>query len=717
VKRKVFSILATLVLVCSFGLVTVAPVVAEGAPIGDPFFTTSNLGTVEWSTEPAKVGDYSVKLYIPPYDPGRLYDEARVVFNYDGDLTSVAGVSFPSYVIGGNDGDLYPMVVLAVDSTGDEEVDSWVCQWGPYNHDPLENDWETISFNGSSPVHVAGARTDLPEDHYLPYTTVFTESDTLASLKTLWGDFKVLEVKVFMGMFTNLTQVMTAYVDDITINGITYDLEPRVINTTQVKGYNTIQEAIDGADAGNAIIVATGTYSPFSVVGKTSLTIQSSSAVTIQGMQVVTTNYGDRDAVIFVEDSANIVLDSLDIQGQDLGTINEKNYGVIYENSSGKIKDCTVSANTVGDMVSMAIGIWDGSDVTVDSCTIHNFGRVGMLIYNACTVEVLDSTIIGQVYGGEGEVSYGIEVEAPAPELTSACQVTIRGNEIYNCDNTFATWPSWESAAILINGWLEHDVTPLEADCTVIMENNDIHDNYIGIYAVKTLLSYAHYNNIYDNCVYGVISAAAGDTSTAVFDATNNWWGQSSGPGDAISLNVDAEPWLLREGGDSYDKTLSLPTGWSIVSPDAELESWVAVDAEELMYAYGGGGFRTSFVLDSVTPMFIKTEAGGGIGFNYVEDSRGIFTTDLEAGWNLVGIPETNATAEAILSPIRLGTNNEVALATLASQGNYNPSGFSFYESMLNQGGVIPSLYPNDGYWAYMNVAKEFGVVVVPKEG
>lgn len=226
-KRKL-SILIALVLACSLCLVTAVPVAAQGAPIGDPFFTTNELGTADWSTEQVNVGNYSAKLYIPPYDPGRLYDEARVVFNYDGDLNSIIGVSYPSYVIGGNDGDLYPMVVLAVDSTGDENVDSWVCQWGPYDHTPLENAWETISFDGNSPVHVAGARTGLPDGHYMPYTTEFTESDTLDSLKaeTGWGALKVLEVKVFMGAFTNLTEAMTAYVDDVTINGVTYELEP-----------------------------------------------------------------------------------------------------------------------------------------------------------------------------------------------------------------------------------------------------------------------------------------------------------------------------------------------------------------------------------------------------------------------------------------------------------------------------------------------------------
>lgn len=56
-----------------------------------------------------------------------------------------------------------------------------------------------------------------------------------------------------------------------------------------------------------------------------------------------------------------------------------------------------------------------------------------------------------------------------------------------------------------------------------------------------------HFNNIYNNTSYGVENK----DSTVTLDATNNWWGDASGPsdvglgtGDAVSANVDYEPWL-----------------------------------------------------------------------------------------------------------------------------------------------------------------------------
>lgn len=162
--------------------------------------------------------------------------------------------------------------------------------------------------------------------------------------------------------------------------------------------YPTIAAAIVDAGDGDTILVHSGTYGPFMVIGFTGLTIKAYGVVNVTGVQNVTTNYGPRDA------------------------------------STGTIVDCTVSPNTFGDMNSVAIGIWDGSEVTIDSCIVKDYGRIGVFIYNGCTVGIYDSTLEGQVYDDVRLLSYGIEVEID-------CQVTIEGNKIYNHDNTVK--PTW----------------------------------------------------------------------------------------------------------------------------------------------------------------------------------------------------------------------------------------------------------------------------------
>ncbi len=298
-----------------------------------------------------------------------------------------------------------------------------------------------------------------------------------------------------------------------------------------LNAFDTIQKAIDAATDGNSISVANGNYAPFIIDGRNDLTISAGSNPVVQGVQSVTTSYGARDCVVFVKDSTNIVLNELDIQGLGLGTINAKNYGVIWQNSTGTISDCTVSPNTSGDMSSTAIGIWDGSVMTVEGSLLENFGRIGILVYNGTSVEILENEIAGQVYNGEGQVNYGIEVEGMSgtDDPATASQAIIRRNEIYNCDNTFDPAPTWGSAGVYVNGWLAYGA---EADSAVTVEDNFIHDNYDGAYIAKSSASSVRFNTIVNNRNIGVFSGAASDDSTVDLDATYNFWGHESGPQD-----------------------------------------------------------------------------------------------------------------------------------------------------------------------------------------
>jgi parallel beta-helix repeat protein len=318
------------------------------------------------------------------------------------------------------------------------------------------------------------------------------------------------------------------------------------------KPYSTIQAAIDAAGSGDTILVypMLGSYAPFNVSGKIDLTIVANTthAVIVNGSQSVTTNYGARDAVIFIEDSFNVTLEGFDIEGFGLGIVNAKNYAVIYENSSGTIRDCVVSPNTIGDLDSTGIGAWDGSDLIVDPCTIRNFGRIGVFYFNNCSGGIYDSSIIGQVYGDAGDVNYGIEIEG----LYNACDVEIVGNEIYNCDNTNST-PTWTSSGILVDGWMEYYTPPTMQSSNVVIEENDLHDNYIGIDVVANLLCHTHYNDIYNNRIYGVRSGSDSLGNNVTLDARFNWWGDASGPthssniggvGDAVSDYGDYSPWF-----------------------------------------------------------------------------------------------------------------------------------------------------------------------------
>jgi len=308
--------------------------------------------------------------------------------------------------------------------------------------------------------------------------------------------------------------------------------------TWHVNPTGTIQEAIDEAKSGDTILVHSGTYTGALYITK-SLTIQAASTPVIQGSQLFATNYGNREAVIFVENAQNVILNGLDIEGLGLGPI--KSYAVLYENSSGMVYNCTVSPNTIGDMNSAAIAAWDNSVVTITGCTIKNFGRIGVYSNNA-TMSIVGNTITGQVYAADNLVNYGIEIE----DYSGPSIATITQNVIYNCNNTHPN-PLWSSAAIIVDTWREwadyYNLKLLPSKVSITY--NTVYDNYESIEIVSNEFSYAHYNNFTNNA-WGVVSAPENWTTNPtyhVFDARFNWWGDASGPHHTTSWMYNGNPY------------------------------------------------------------------------------------------------------------------------------------------------------------------------------
>jgi parallel beta-helix repeat protein len=311
--------------------------------------------------------------------------------------------------------------------------------------------------------------------------------------------------------------------------------------------YDTIQAAIDAASAGQTIYVYDGIYNEALYINK-GITLKAASSPIISGAQMRATNYGNRQATIFVENSINVILENLDIEGQGLGIpAGTRSYAILYENSSGTVRNCIVSPNTIGDMYSAAVAFWDNSVVTIEKCLIKNFGRIGIYSNNA-TSTILDNEIIGQVYSLDNQVNYGIEIE----DYTGPSVAEIVRNKIYNCNNTHPS-PLWSSAAIIVDIWMYYNIGSM-IPSAVSIENNEIYDNYEAIEITKGMLSHAHYNNIYNN-PYGIFNWGANyDTDNATFDARFNWWGDASGPyhsttnpsglGGEIGDNVKYSPWL-----------------------------------------------------------------------------------------------------------------------------------------------------------------------------
>lgn len=241
-----------------------------------------------------------------------------------------------------------------------------------------------------------------------------------------------------------------------------------------------------------------------------------------------------------------------------------------------------------------------------------------------------------------------------------------------------------------------------------------------------------NFNNISGNTEYGVENAIA----TSV-DATNNWWGNASGAnytaaaydiayGDIVSADVDYEPWLLeeQETATTFDKTLALKDGWTLVSTDKEVATGTAWTAT-LAYKYTAGSGYTQVTLatelTSVDAYYLKTSGGGGVGINYSTSAPGVVTKTLSAGWNVISCAgETDAyTLLSQLRYVQIGEQQGTGLTNLVGQGSYNQFTDSISKTLVTDNewlAITPNYTPLplsafDGYWVQMNAAKSFGVI------
>ena len=246
-------------------------------------------------------------------------------------------------------------------------------------------------------------------------------------------------------------------------------------------------------------------------------------------------------------------------------------------------KDITIRGNTIYDSVIATIGLGDWN-WTSQGIVVWGTRVTPILI---STANILDNTV--------HHVMEGIHVGfQPLDGDTS--YALIRGNHVYDClrnivvvsdanadidDNTIEmldpdviAYAAGSSKGIWVGGTDSDFIEEPTADIT----NNSINNCDLGIdlyenaaitvtgntiancdYGIKTNSSgseawaqtvTANFNNISDNTPYGIDNLA---NTVASFDATNNWWGDASGPyhatlnpsglGNAASDSVDFDPW------------------------------------------------------------------------------------------------------------------------------------------------------------------------------
>jgi len=311
------------------------------------------------------------------------------------------------------------------------------------------------------------------------------------------------KIKLFSILFVLVLVVSLGLVTAAPVAAATLTVNKSLPNVPP--NYHTIQAAIDEAGSGDTIIVAAGTYAAFQVQGKTNISIISTEGATVTTANLVSVDVEPiEDAWVMagVKDSDDINIEGINFDGSGVSG-EDVVVGIAYVDSTGSIADLAVENIFGADLAAGVVIIGDMGTSAVDlSVAIVENSMAGVAIWNA--------------------------------------EVNLNGCTVAETD-----------AGIVI-GWPLAGFDP----STVNIQGSTIADNdEAGIWVCDNSIVEAHFNNIVGNTDYGVRNDG-GETVDAIY----NWWGDATGPsglgpgdGDAVSSNVNFEPWL---GAQSVTETV-----------------------------------------------------------------------------------------------------------------------------------------------------------------
>jgi parallel beta-helix repeat protein len=206
------------------------------------------------------------------------------------------------------------------------------------------------------------------------------------------------------------------------------------------------------------------------------------------------------------------------------------------ENVGSSAQRIVVEGNTVSGTK------WPGIQVSygIDYTYIHNNTVTGCNYYGGDGTGDWDYASIHVDSGCENTVVDGNTVSDGINGIqlwSDDCTVT--NNEIYDMGLTYKNTKTTIDGTYYNSAILYGDMYGVNMPTSATISNNNIHDNYWGLFVISTY--------------------------TGTVTAKNNWWGHASGPsgeggrknkagkiigkGDAVSLWVDWDPWLPQPVG------------------------------------------------------------------------------------------------------------------------------------------------------------------------
>jgi len=416
-------------------------------------------------------------------------------------------------------------------------------------------------------------------------------------------------------------------------------------------GFATIQEAVDAANDGDTILVATGTYIEQVVVDNLdNLTIRAAdgATVTIQAPADVvetTRSSGGREvhAVLTVEDSLGFTLENIDINGDGRGnTVDEGGgagqanyYGVFFRNASGSLLAVDITGvrdpypgGLAAGGEPLVSGVQRGVGLGVDNDTLLAFTMTGGSITdfqkNATVINRADLNISGVTITGGGAQTGNAQNGIQVANSTG----TITGNSITGIG--YAGAANAYSGAVLAFGNTNLDITN-----NLISGSNDDSTaaKVVGIYVFSPPANSG--GSITGNVISHVdvgIGVYGDITPNGILIENNDVTNIDTSDPSAAGIDFEANPALMTPhdvdgssgddifiGGGGNDTFSGLGGNDEFTGNGGDDNLHGGANTDTAIYAGPRSGYDVGYVTDA---------NGLVIGFSYVNDIETVSTAD-----------------------------------------------------------------------------------------
>ena len=542
--------------------------------------------------------------------------------------------------------------------------------------------------------------------------------------------------------------------------------------------WKTITYAISQVSADDTIMVAAGTYNAAS--GET-FPITVDKALTIESVSgAENTNITNSSGLVLSIAAARVTVGGTNagfrILGAGGGPAVYSASGIYLSTADG----VTIQGNTFRSVAAgESVGI-------VANCVAQNDCLIDSNIFYGDAVWTTNSV--------EGGASTAIQIGGTTGTGTA---LTVSNNLAYNLKYTFLTLCQLDlggdlDAAVVVTGNEDYngykygvDIQDIDVAVSLDIFNNKFHGNGAGISIDSGATGIANitiqYNDIYANTrSYNPISTAPNKaqpnmgicnaTGTTV-NAQYNWWGDASGPaasvtyfdvtyssgndrgtGDALTPNVDFEPWLTVTQATAYGSGIEyfgynlcyLVPGWNAwstpIALDAQCDLWGTYRTlgTDLALADGANAFfynaasqtwasvTDSYALSACDAIYINM-ASAQTSFILFSPTLNAPAKRVYAGWNLVSasyfddvydpdICEGVAVDTALASIYYVVGDNNIGYSMVVSPAIGDQDTWTFVRGdSIESHRTDVYMDPTKGYWVFMvNPGTLAGTVFTP---